>query len=65
MCGGVEVVWCGACGAQVHIPSTSVHLRMLSSFVLGVGGLMTLAIIGKSFRGAGIDGIAMSWSSWS
>ena len=41
------------------------HLRMLSSFVLGVGGLMTLAIIGKSFRGAGIDGIAMSWSSWS
>ena len=42
------VVWCGACGAQVHIPSTSVHLRMLSSFVLGFGGLTTLAIIGKS-----------------
>ena len=35
VCGGVEVVWCSACGAHVHIPSTSVHLRMLSSFVLG------------------------------
>ena len=67
VCGGAEVVWFreGACGAHVHIPSTSVHFRMLSSFVPAMVGRRTLAIIGKSFRGAGIDGITMSWSSWS
>ena len=66
MCGGVVVVWwCGgACGAHVHIPSTSVHLRTLSSFVPAmVGGRRMLPIIGKSLLGAGIGGITISWSS--